>query len=319
MTKCIFAALGVALALVTASRAWAEEQLKYGTAIQFSPNFYLPVLAAEEQGFFKKNGVNAEWFPARSGADLHRDLASSAVKIASSTGPADVLAIARGVPTVVVANLQGEDNFSIWVRADSRFHKPQDLKGAKLGVSQLGGAEHAYGRLVAKRLGLENDVHYVATGGIRESLAILQTGGIDGVVLTPSLMINLKLDGKVRELLQVHDYQASPWEAYTIIATKDFVGKEPATVERVVRSILEANRFVMGKTGKAWAIETMKKQNKYSDAAAAAIYDTLSLSPDGKIDRQGIKNLTDFMVEYGLLKQGELPPLDTLYTNKFVR
>ena len=109
---------------------------------------------------------------------MQRDFAASAIQIGSSIGSADILAIARGVPVVIVANLQSSDNFAIWVAGNSRIRAPQDLKGAKLGVSQLGGAEHAYGRLVAKRLGLtNNDVQFVGTGGIQESLAILITGG----------------------------------------------------------------------------------------------------------------------------------------------
>lgn len=309
--------VGLFLLLLFAPNVSAQESLKYGSAVKFTPVFYLPVLAAEEQGIFKKNGLAVEWFPARSGGDLQRDFAAAAINIASSTGTADILAIAHGVPAVIVANLQSSDNFSVWVSANSRIRQPQDLKGAKLGVSQLGGAENAYGRLVAERLGLANDVKFVSTGGIQESLAILITGGIDGVVLTPSQMINLKLQGKVRDLLQVET--AKPWQAYTITARKAFVAKEPDTVRRVVRSIVEANRFIMSSAGKPWAIAKMKEQSKYSGEAAEAIYATLDLSQDGKIDPQAIKNVSEFMVKYDLLKAQQMPPIDLLFSDQFTR
>jgi NitT/TauT family transport system substrate-binding protein len=317
--KIVLSILSVLLLLGSASTSSAQQKIKYASAVKFAAVFYLPVLAAEEQGIFKKNGIDAEWFPARSGSDMQRDFAASAIQIGSSIGSADVLAIARGVPVVIVANLQASDNFAVWVGTNSRLHAPQDLKGAKLGVSQLGGAEHAYGRLVAKRLGLANDVQFVGTGGIQESLAILVTGSIDGVVLTPAQMINLKLQGKVRELLQVEQFQAKPWVAYTITARKDFVAKETDTLRRIVGSILEADRFIMSKAGKPWAIAKMKEESKYSDEAAEAIYATLDLSADGRIDPKAIKNLTDFMVEYDLLKPGEVPPADTLFTDAAVR
>ena len=63
----------------------------------------------------------------------------------------------------------------------------------------------------------------------------------------------------------------------------------------------------------------MKEQSKYSDEAADAIYATLNLSPDGKVDPRAIKNLSDFMVEYDLLKAGEVPPVDTLFTDAATR
>jgi ABC-type nitrate/sulfonate/bicarbonate transport system substrate-binding protein len=317
--RILTALVSVALSLGSVATGAAQEKIKYASAVKFAAVFYLPVLAAEEKGIFKKNGIDEEWFPARSGSDMQRDFAASAIQIGSSIGSADVLAIARGVPVTIVANLQANDNFAVWVATNSRFHAPEDLKGAKLGVSQLGGAEHAYGRLVAKRLGLTNDVQFVGTGGIQESLAILVTGSIDGVVLTPAQMINLKLQGKVSPLVEVEQYQPKPWVAYTITARKDFVQNQTDTLRRVVGSILEANRFIMSPAGKPWAIAKMKEESKYSDEAAGAIYATLDLSRDGKIEPKAIKNLTDFMVEYDLLKASEVPPTDSIFTDAAVR
>ena len=75
----------------------------------------------------------------------------------------------------------------------------------------------------------------------------------------------------------------------------------------------------MSGAGRPWAVATMKEQSKYSDEAANAVYATLSLSPDGKIDRQAVEKRADFMVEYGLLKADEVPPVDTLFTDAVVR
>lgn len=311
--------IGFILLTLSASYASAQEKLKYGSSVKLSPQYYLPVSAADEKGIFKRNGLDVEWFPSQSGSDLQRAFAASAIKIASSSAGADILGIAHGVPIVILASLQPSDDFAVWVASQSRFRKPQDLKGAKLGVSRLGGLEHAYGQLVAKQLGLSKDMPFISTGGIRESLAVLVTGGIDGVVLTPGQMINLKLQGKVRDLLQVENYLPKPWTAYTIVARKDFVEKEPETVRRIVRSILEANRFIMSKEGKPWALAKMKELSNYSDDGAKIIYDTVHLSSDGRLQREAIKNLADFMVEYGLMKATEVPPLDAVYTEKFIR
>lgn len=317
--KIFLGLIGFILLTLSAPYASAQEKLKYGSSVKFSPQYYLPVAAADEKGIFKRNGLDVEWFPSRSGSDLQRAFAASAIKIASSSAASDILSIARGVPVVILASLQSTDDFVIWVGSNSRFHKPQDLKGAKLGVSRFGGTEHSYGQLVAKQLGLAKQVEFVSTGGIKESLAVLMTGGIDGVVLTSGQMIDLKLQGKVRELLDVRDYQPKPWAAYTIVARKDLVQKEPDTVRRIVRSILEANRFIMSKEGKPWALAKMKEVSNYSDDAAKVIYDTLDLSRDGKLEREAVKNLANFMVEYGLMKAAEVPSMDTVFTDQFIR
>jgi NitT/TauT family transport system substrate-binding protein len=316
MKNTILASLVVALA-AGLNPATAQEKIKYGSSVRQAPEYYLPVLAAEERGIFKRNGVNVEWFPSNSGTDMQRALAANAINIGSSSAGADIPSIGRGVPIVIIANLQPTDDFAVWVNAKGKLQKPTDLKGAKLGVSRFGGLEHAYGQLVAKQA--KQDIQFVSTGGIKESLAVLVTGGIDGVVLTPAQMIDLKLKGIVRELVQVDTYRPKPWAAYTIVARRDFVQKEPDTVRRIVRSILEANRYIMSKEGKPWAVAKIREVGGQSADGAELVYGTLELSPDGKIERQAVQNLSNFMVEYGLIKKEELPPMDSIINDQFVR
>jgi NitT/TauT family transport system substrate-binding protein len=307
-----------ALALV-ASSALAQEKIKYGSSVRLEPAYYLPVLAADERGIFKKNGTAAEWFPSNSGTDMQRALAANAINIGSSSAGADIPSMGRGVPVVILASLQPTDEFAVWVSAKGRLQKVEDLKGAKLGVSRFGGLEHAYGQLVAKQLKLDKDIQFISTGGMAESLAVLVTGGIDGVVLTPGAMMELKLKGVVRELANIDQFRPKPWAGYTIVARRDYVQKEPDTVRRIVRSILEANRFIMSKEGKPWAVAKIREIGGVSAEAAEFVYGTLHLSPDGKIERQAIANLSNFMIEYGLIKKEELPPLDSIINDQFVR
>jgi ABC-type nitrate/sulfonate/bicarbonate transport system substrate-binding protein len=313
------AILTLAALAMAAPWAGAQEKIKYGSSVRLAPPYYLPVLAAEERGIFKKNGVNVEWFPSNSGTDMQRGLAADAFKIGSSSAGADIPSMGRGVPVVIIASLQPTDDFAVWVSAKGKRDKVADLKGAKLGVSRFGGLEHAYGQLVAKQSRMDKDIQFISTGGIKESLAVLVTGGIDGVVLSSQQMIDFKLKGIVRELAKVDDFRPKPWAAYTIVARREFIQKEPDTARRIVRSILEANKYIMSKEGKPWTIAKMREINNYSPEGAEFVYTTLSLSPDGKIERQAVANLANFMIDYGLIKKDELPPMDSIVDDRFVR
>ena len=310
--------LGMAALLWSAQGAAALDKISYGTAVKLSPVYYLPVLAGQEQGIFKKNGLEVEWVPANSGPDLHRALAAGAVQLGSSNSATDIPAIGRGAPSIIVADLQTADNFGIWVSTKGHINTIKDLKGAKIGVSRLAGAEDSYGKLVASKAGIEG-MQYTATGGVQASMALLITNGIDGVVLTPHQMIDLQLEGKVKEVAEVEKYKPQPWVSYTIIAAKDFVAKQPDVAKRVIRSILEANAFITSAAGKPWAIAKMKEESHYSDAAASAVYAETTLSKDGKIDRGAIKNVVDFMVQYDLIKASDVPNVDALFTDQFVK
>lgn len=310
----------IMLALVAVwAPAGAQEKFKFGSAVKLFPQFYLPILAGVEQGIFKRNGVDVEWFPFQSGADMHRAFAASAIKIAASQATGDVLGVARGLPVVMVAELQRHDDFAVWVSAKGKIQKVEDLKGARIGVSRMGGGEHAYGQLVAKRLGIGGDVRFVSTGGIKESLAVLLTGGIDAVVLPAANMVDLMLEGRVKSIAKIKDYLPSSWAAFSILAHKDFVEKDPETAKRVIRSIVEANRFVMSPAGKPWVIAKMRELNGYTPEAAEIVYSTLDLSQTGEISAEAVKNLSSFMVEHELLKATEAPPLDKIFTDRFVK
>jgi NitT/TauT family transport system substrate-binding protein len=310
--------LGMAALAFSAQSTLALDKISYGTAVKLSPVYYLPVLAGQEQGIFKKNGLDVEWVPSNSGPDFHRALAAGAVQIGSSNSATDIPAIGRGAPSVIVANLQTADNFGIWVSTKGHVNTIQDLKGAKIGVSRLAGAEDSYGKLVASKAGIDG-MQYTATGGVEASMALLVTGSIDGVVLTPHQMIDLKLQGKVKEIAEVEQYKPKPWVSYTVVAAKDFVAKQPDVAKRVIKSILEANAYIISPAGKPWALATMKAQSHYSDEAAPAVYDETALSTDGKIDRAGIKNVVDFMVQYDLIKASDVQNIDTLFTDQFVK
>jgi NitT/TauT family transport system substrate-binding protein len=304
-------------ALVISLSANAQDVVKYGTAVKLSPVYYLPILTGQAQGIFARHKLSVEWIPSESGPDFQRNLASNIVDIGNSTAATDIPAMSRGVPAAIVATLQSTDSFAVWVGSDSRFAKPEDLNGAKFGVSRLSGAEHAYGMLVARQLGLK-DVQFVGTGGIRESLAVLVTKGIDGVILQPQNLIELKLSGRIKPILQVTDYLPKPWLNYTVVASRNMIEKRPDVLKRLLASIIEANRFVMSPQGKSWAISTMKEQNKYSDEGARQIYDALNLSTDGNFNLRSVENAANFLVEFGIMKRDEIAKLDTMFTDKFL-
>ena len=307
----------VALALSTQFAA-AADKIVYGSAVKLSPVYYLPVLAAQEQGIFKKHDLDVEWVPSNSGPDFHRAIAAGAVQLGSSNTATDIPAIGRGAPDIIVADLQPSDNFGIWVSAKGHINTIADLKGAKIGVSRLSGAEDSYGKLVASKAGIEG-MQYTSTGGVEASMALLVTGGIDGVVLTPHQMIDLELQGKVKEIAQVEKYKPQPWVSYTIVAGKDFIAKQPDVARRAIKSILEANAFIISPAGKPWASAKMKEMSNYSDAAVPAVYAETTLSTDGRLDRAGIKNVVDFMIQYGLIKAEDVPNVDALFTDRFVK
>jgi ABC-type nitrate/sulfonate/bicarbonate transport system substrate-binding protein len=312
--------IGAALVgLALLAPAHAQEKLKIGSSVQDSPFYYLPVGAAQDQGFFKKHGLDVEWVPSKSGSDLERAFAADAIKIGLSSAGADIVGITRGVPVSVIATLVPDDDFTVWAAANGKIKKPEDLKGAKIGVARFGGLEHSYAQLAASKLGLANDVQYVSTGGINESLAALISGTIDAVVLPVSNLVKLELEGKVREVVAVKQFLTQPSITFTITARKDFIASQPETVKKVVASILEANRFIMSEQGKPWALKKIEEAQSVSKEGAERIYKTVNFSQDGKLQAAALDNVVKFLVDYKILKTDKPLTAAEIMDDRFVK
>lgn len=312
--------IGTALiGMALGSPVQAQEKLKIGSSVKDSPFYYLPIGAAQEQGFFKKHGLDVEWVPSKSGSDLERAFAADAVKIGLSSAGADIVGIARGVPVSVLATLVPDDDFTVWASSQGKIKKPEDLKGAKVGVARFGGLEHSYAQLAADKLGLGKDVQYVSTGGINESLAALISGSIDAVVLPVSNLVKLELEGKVREIVPIKTFLAQPSITFTITARKDFIASNPETVKKVIASILEANRFIMSEKGKPWALKEIEQSQSVSKEGAELIYKTLNFSQDGKLQKAAIDNVVKFLVDFKILKTDKPPTADQIIDDRFAK
>lgn len=309
--------VGLLLFATLANPVLALEKLKFATPIRESPIYYLPMFAANEQGFARERGFEFEWVPMRGGGLVAQAFAARALSLGFNMGPSVIEVIAAAVPMVAVGELTYKSNFIFWVLPDSRFLKPQDLEGAKIGLTAFGGVSHAFGRLAVRALGLEKKVKFVGAGGIPQQIAALKVGSVDTIIQPISILINAKLKGEVREFMSTLDYLPKEWLDNVIVAEKDFIAKRPETVRTVVKVILQSLDFI--RKNPSWAIEKMKPINGYSDEAARVIYEESldRFTKDGKINKKAVENVINFMIEYGLITKEKAPAIEQFYWEGF--
>ncbi len=308
--------LALAVSLLTAtSSALAAEKVKIGTALKTHPVFSLPMLAAEEKGFWKQQALEAEWVPFKGGGRLGKGLAAGAVHMAIDGVAGAVISISRGIPIIIVSHLGVPDMWGIWVRADSPVRNPRDLKGKKINVGRKGATAHAYARAATRALGIEREVRFIGLGGVRQSIAALKSGTVDAVTITFFAIAPLWDTGQARQVLKIEDHLAKRWITRVVNSRKDFLARQPQDVEKMVKAILAATDFIM--KNKDWAMARMQSFLRYTPSVAKAIYPILKFSPDGRIDKQGLSNVRQFFIDSGVIKPGKAPPVEELYTTRF--
>lgn len=296
--------------------ALAADKVALSTAVKVYPGYYLPVLAAEEKGFWKDNGLEVEWVPFPGTAAQFVAVAARASNIGLTPSDGAPVAAERGSPVFMVAELIPREPFLVWVKADSPYRHPRDLKGTKFGTPRLGGTSHAFGRIVARAYGIEKDMRFIGAGGLPEMYAALRAGALDVIAQPISLTVGMKMAGIIREIGSMADYLPKPWLEHVIFARKDYARSNPDLVRRTIKATLQATDFM--KKDSRWTIDKMKSLSGYSEAAAKAVYDDLEFTTTGRLERKAVENIRTIFIEYGILTKDKAPAVDDLFTNEYV-
>src|SRR4249920_2728665 len=133
-----------------------------------------PLWAAQEQGFFKKNGIEAELIFVRGAPTLVAALTSGDMQIGYTGGTAVLGASVAGVDLKILAVLTNRVTYDLVARPNIKT--TEELRSKRFGVTSIGGT-----LWMAAVLGLE----HVGIDPIRDDIRFLVIG--DQVVITQAL------------------------------------------------------------------------------------------------------------------------------------
>jgi NitT/TauT family transport system substrate-binding protein len=114
----------------------------------------VPLWIAQEQGFFARNGLEAEVVFIRTGPILISALTAGRINIGYAAGEALVLAAAAsGADVKLIAAFTSRFNHDVVARPG--ITRPQDLRGKRFGVQSIGGGMWMLEMLELGHSGLE--------------------------------------------------------------------------------------------------------------------------------------------------------------------
>lgn len=306
----------ISLVLSIVSSPLAAEKVRFALSIKV-PGYELPSLTAEEKGLWKKNGLEATTTIFKGGGPYGRAMAAREIDIGLSGSTGVVLAASRGLPMMMVADFW-LSSLGVWVAADGPIKKPADLAGARLGMSSTGSLPHIYGQAVAKILGLEGKVRFVAVGGLSTRMAALKSGAIEGHLSPFGAMARFQQEGKLHEVLRFINYLPKDWVGTAVTTHKEFTAKRPSTVTKAIKVVLQSVQYL--RDDPSWATRKLSQMRGYSPKLSRVIYDDMMTryTKNGFIKRQAVQNLRKFLIEHKLISSAEAPPVDQVYTTKFL-
>ena len=197
----------------------------------------LPLWVAKDKKLFDKYGIDVELTYIR-GVAIEAML-SGEVQFVRASPPAVVRASMRGADLAIIANTINVAVFSLMTKPEIR--KPEDLRGKKVGVTNLGDSPDLVLSLLLERWGLQRNKDVTVLGirgGMPEMLASVANGFVEGgMISAPSNLRGIKMG--LRELVDAADY-GIPYVNSPLSTRRSFIKNNRETALRILRAYAEA-------------------------------------------------------------------------------
>ena len=196
----------------------------------------LPMMVAQERGFFKREGLDLELIFVRGATTAVQALIANQIHFIFSIGP-QMPAVWEGNDIILLAQQVGRPTFSLVVTPD--IHKIADLKGKKIGVT-FGGSTAAGTKalLELNKINPDKDVEYIGLPGNEPKIAAMKQGIISAALLAPPADY-LAMKSGLKRLVSLADIFKDT--AFTgLAANRKTIIENPQMVKRMVRAIVRS-------------------------------------------------------------------------------
>ena len=320
--KIVLLMLGMALTLTACgSPTSANEALtRIRLPMGYIPNIqYAPFYVAVEKGYFAEAGIEIEFdysFETK-GVEL---VAAGELPFAVVSGEQVLLARAQGLPVTYIAAWYQEYPVSLIAKSELGVIVPQDLKGKKIGLPGLFGANYIGLRALLDAGELtEADVTLDAIGFNQVEL---MTAGQQDIIVgyAANEPIQLRAMGIAVTELRVADY--AHLAANGLLASEKVIQENPELVRAFVGAFLKGLEDTLANPDEAFDLSASHIPN-FADLDAGVQKQVLEISIEqwraerlGYSDPQAWENMQDVLLDMGLI--AEKMDLSKAFTNEFI-
>jgi NitT/TauT family transport system substrate-binding protein len=202
------------------------------------------LLVAEDQGFFRKQDLDARLVYVRAGNVALSALAAGESQFYFGSGTGVTLgAVAGGLDGVFVAGLVNRLTGTFVVHP--QIKTPADLKGRNIGVQSIGGGIWMITMLVLDHWGIEpkrDGINLRIVGDEAVLAQALATNLIEGTYLGYTFGALMKRQG-YNVLADLASLKI-PYQSTGVFVRRSFLKSSPETVEKVLRAMTQATAYI---------------------------------------------------------------------------
>jgi ABC-type nitrate/sulfonate/bicarbonate transport system substrate-binding protein len=197
-----------------------------------------------------------------------------------------------------------------------------DLAGKKLAVDTIGALQYIAAKAMLKKKGVNPDqISYIQTGSVSNSLAALNSGAVNSALLSIPNNVIMTQKGFNQLTSTVEAGVNFPPAGLTVHVNK--LRKDASQIKRVMEALLDALDVIETDSGKVAGY--IQKQWKLTPALAQETQRLVrpTLVPTGKLNLENVQEFLDTAYENGLIQQKansrslmDYGPLDDVLKNR---
>jgi NitT/TauT family transport system substrate-binding protein len=255
------------------------------------------VWLGEDQGFYKKHGVDVTSVFTGSGSVTSQALLAGEAKLASTSVGPTAAAVVGGADFVIWAGLIHILPYQFWVLPQVR--QPADLKGKRVAISTFGSGSHLAAEVGLQQLGLDpvrDKIAILQVGTQPERVAALITGRVEATPLEPGFGQAAK-DKGLTVMADLTKAEA-PYLNTVIVASRRYVKENPQIMESFLKGTIDGLAFLSNPANEKAVKSVLARRLKLSTPQSIQVmYDaTLEIHAKTKIPNvpiAGVQNMID--------------------------
>lgn len=260
---------GVALLTLIGGRgASALSQTKITVGVAAMSPRTIPLLIAQEQGLFAKQGIEARIVLIKGAPTLVASLISGDIEVGYTGGTAVLGAASQGLYLRILSSISSKLTHSLI--ASPNLKTAEQLRGKRFGIQSIGGSTWMHTILALEHVGLDVKRDHINLLVIGDSVLIsqsLEAGRIDAAVLDGALVRRLKSKGFA---VVVDTTPANiPMLNQAIVVTQEFLQKRADAAEKILMALVESLAFTLAPANREVVTKTMMRRFHISDATVA--------------------------------------------------
>jgi NitT/TauT family transport system substrate-binding protein len=228
----------------------------------------IPLWVAQRQNFFGKYGVKSKVVWVRGNPAQIATLASGETQIAYGGATTALAAAVGGKELQMVASLSSRENLDLVARPG--INSAKDLRGKRFGIQSIGGGVWKTATVWLEHFGMDekrDNIQMIVIGDVTILSQALETGRIDATVVPGFLSRRLAEKGFV--VLGRCEETRLPSVGMTVLVEKPYLQQHTDTLQDALKAIIEGMVFISSPKNKSAVLETITRQFKLSDPAAA--------------------------------------------------